>query len=128
MKSPGLLEGALTSAILDAAIEVHRVLGPGLLESAYRSCLARELRLRGMEVQTERPVPLIYKEEPVDCGFRLDLLVNDAVVIELKAVDRILPIHEAQLLTYLKLCRRRVGLLFNFNSRLLMTGFRRLVI
>src|SRR5688572_14471584 len=91
---PGLLEGALTSAILDSAIEVHRLLGPGLLESAYRSCLARELRLRGMEVQTEQPVPLIYKEEAVDCGFRLDLLVNDAVIIELKAVERLLPIHE----------------------------------
>jgi GxxExxY protein len=123
-----LLHGELTSQILDGAIEVHRILGPGLLENAYRSCLAKELRLRGLRVETEVAVPLHYKGEPVDCGFRMDMVVNELVVIELKAVDRILAIHEAQLLTYLKLCRRRVGLLINFNATRLLGGYRRFII
>ena len=126
--STNLLERELSGQVLDAAIEVHRLLGPGLLESAYRACLARELRLRGLAVQTEVPIPLIYKDEQMGCGFRIDLLVNELVVVELKAVEKLLPVHEARLLTYLKLCRRRIGFLLNFNATRLMSGFRRLVI
>ena len=124
---PWLLEGELTGRIVDASIEVHRTLGPGLLENAYRACLARELRLRGMNVETEVPVPLLYKGEAVECGFRLDILVDNTVLVELKAVERLLAIHEAQLLTYLKLCNKRVGLLLNFNVTPLRSGIRRLV-
>ena len=123
-----LLEGEVTGGILDGAIEVHRALGPGLLENAYRACLLHELRLRGLRVEDEVAVPLLYKGAPVPCGFRLDLVVQDTVVVELKAVERLLPIHEAQLLTYLKLSRRRVGLLINFNATPLRSGFRRLVL
>jgi GxxExxY protein len=125
--SPVLLECDLTGQIIDGAIEVHRLLGPGLLESAYRTCLATELRLRGLRVDAEVPIPLTYKGQPLECAFRLDLLVNKSVVVELKAVERLLPIHEAQLLTYLKLYERRIGLLFNCNSTRLMKDFRRLV-
>lgn len=123
-----LVHGGLTGEILDAAIEVHRLLGPGLLESTYRTCLAKELRLRGMRVETERAVPLLYKGEALDCSFRIDLTVNDLVIVELKAVERLLPIHDAQLLTYLKLCGMRVGLLMNFNATRLLGGYRRFVI
>jgi GxxExxY protein len=123
-----LVEGKLTGSILDGAIEVHRALGPGLLESAYHACLARELRLRDLRVELEVPVPLVYKDQPVECGFRLDLVVEGTVVVEVKAVERILPLHEAQLLTYLKLFKRRVGLLINFNATPLRSGFRRLVL
>jgi GxxExxY protein len=123
-----LLQGEVTGTVLEGAIEVHRVLGPGLLENAYRACLVRELRLRGLRVEDEVAVPLLYKDTPVECGFRLDLVVEETVVVELKAVDRLLPIHDAQLLTYLKLSHRRVGLLINFNATPLRTGFRRLVL
>ena len=123
-----LLDGKLTGEILDGAVEVHRLLGPGLLESAYHTSLIRELQIRGFQVEAEVPVPLVYKEASLDCGFRLDLVVEDRVVVELKAVERILPLHEAQLLTYLRLFRRRVGLLINFNSTPLRSGFRRFVL
>ena len=123
-----LLERELTGVILDSAVEVHRELGPGLLESAYRACLVRELKLRGLNAETEVAVPLLYKGEEVACGFRVDLVVQQKVIVELKAVERLLPIHEAQLLTYLKLCKRRVGLLMNFNATPLRSGFRRLVL
>lgn len=115
----------LTRRIIGGAIEVHRALGPGLLESAYRACLTRELQLAALTVRSEVPIPLIYKGLPVDCGFRADLIVEDAVILELKTVETLLPIHEAQLLTYLKLCDLGVGLILNFNSTTLLKGMRR---
>ena len=111
-----LYEQELTSKIIAAAIEVHRALGPGLLESAYLACLVRELVLRGIPIEQEKPLPVEYKGVRLDCGYRLDLLVNGKVVVELKAVDALHPVHEAQLLTYLKLSGCRVGLLINFNQ------------
>ena len=116
----------ITEAIIGAAIEVHRVLGPGLLESAYVTCLVYELRERGFKVLQEVPLPLIYKEVKLDCGYRLDLLVNDAVIVEVKSVESLAPIHEAQLLSYLKLADCKVGLLINFNVKLLKHGIKRL--
>src|SRR6266849_2822016 len=104
-----------TSPIIAAAIEVHRHLGPGLLESAYEECLCHELLLMGLDFRRQVPLPVIYKGLPLDCGYQIDLIVQDEVVVELKAIERILPIHQAQLLTYLKLAEKRVGLLINFN-------------
>lgn len=116
----------ITEAIIGAAIEVHRALGPGLLESAYVTCLVYELRERGYKVFQEVPLPLIYKEVKLDCGYRLDLLVNDAVIVEVKSVESLAPIHEAQLLSYLKLADCKVGLLINFNVKMLKQGIKRL--
>lgn len=110
-----LYEQELTGKIIGAAIEVHRALGPGLLESAYQTCLAREMSLQEIPFQQQRNLPVGYKGVQLDCAYRLDFLVADKVVVELKAVDSIDPVHEAQLLTYLKLTGCRVGLLINFN-------------
>jgi len=118
----------LTETIIGAAIEVHRALGPGLLESAYVECLCHELALRGVPFVRELPLPLEYKGIRLDCGYRIDLLVADAVVVEVKAVEKLIPVHEAQLLTYLRLGGWRVGLLMNFNSPVLKQGIRRLVL
>jgi GxxExxY protein len=118
----------ITEQIIGAAIEVHRVLGPGLLESAYEECLCHELRLRGVAFERQRPLPVAYKGIKFDCGYRLDLLVADAVVVEIKAVESIAPIHEAQLLTYLKLGSWKLGLLINFNVPVLKDGIRRRVL
>ena len=115
----------LSGAVIGAAIEVHRVLGPGLLESAYELALERELGLRNVPVQRQVAVPLEYKGFALGDGFRVDLLVGDALVVEVKAVDRLQPIHEAQLLTYLKLADKRLGLLINFNERTLKEGVKR---
>ena len=123
-----LYEQELTSKIIAAAIEVHRALGPGLLESAYLACLVRELVLRGIPIEQEKPLPVEYKGVRLDCGYRLDLLVNGKVVVELKAVDALHPVHEAQLLTYLKLSGCRVGLLINFNVPVLKEGIKRMVL
>jgi len=117
-----------TSPIIGAAIEVHRNLGPGLLESAYEECLCHELHLRGIDCKRQVPLPLLYKGLKLDCGYKIDLIVHDEVVLELKAVERLLPIHEAQLLTYLKLTGKRVGLLINFNVPLLTQGIVRRVL
>ena len=108
-----------TSAIIGAAIEVHRYLGPGLLESAYEECLCHELHLLGRAFERQVDLPVAYKGLKLDCGDRIDLIVQNQVVLELKAIERILPMHEAQLLTYLKLSGKRVGLLINFNEPLL---------
>ena len=116
----------ITEAIIGAAIEIHRALGPGLLESAYVACLVYELRERGFIVLQEVPLPLIYKDVKLDCGYRLDLLVNDAVIVEVKSVESLAPIHEAQLLSYLKLADCKVGLLINFNVKMLKHGIKRL--
>jgi GxxExxY protein len=118
----------LTEQIIGAAIEVHRHLGPGLLESAYRKCMVRELELRGLEVQAEVPLPIEYKGISIEPAFRMDLVVNKLVVVELKAVDAFVPVHEAQLLTYLKLSGKKVGLLFNFQSPVLKDGIIRRVL
>lgn len=112
----------ITEAIIGAAIEVHRNLGPGLLESAYRECLRYELLQRGHEVLQEVPLPLIYKGMKLDCGYRLDILVNDAVIVEIKSVESLAPIHEAQLLSYLKISGGKIGLLLNFNVKMLKHG------
>jgi GxxExxY protein len=122
-------EDPLSNQIIGAAIEVHKQLGPGLLESAYESCLAHELSLRNIPVERQAPVPVNYKGEYVDCGFRLDLWIDRLVIVELKAVEKILPIHEAQILTYLKLTGCRLGLILNFNvSRLKFGGITRIAL
>jgi len=118
----------ITRSIIGAAIEVHRQLGPGLLESAYHECLARELVVRTIPFQRERPLPLEYKGIRLDCGYRIDLLVASCVVVEVKAIDAIAPVHEAQLLTYLRLGGWQVGLLINFNVVVLKNGIRRRVL
>jgi GxxExxY protein len=117
----------VTSRIIGAAIEVHQALGPGLLESAYEECLAHEMRLRGLSFLRQVSLPVTYKGVELDCAYRLDFLVNDTVVIELKSVEALLPIHTAQVLTYLKLGNWNLGLLINFNVTLLKNGLRRLV-
>ena len=116
-----------TEAIIGAAIEVHRHLGPGLLESAYEECLCQELTLRKIPFKRQFPLPVSYKGKSLDCGYRIDLLVNDEVVVELKTVEKLLPIHEAQTLTYMKLGGWHVGLLLNFNVSVLKNGIKRLV-
>ena len=118
----------LTYEIIGAAIEVHRTLGPGLLESSYRECLCRELSLRNIEFQRERGLPVQYKGIQLACGYRLDVLVADVVVVEIKAVEALSPIHDAQLLTYLRLGGWEVGLLINFNVVVLKDGIRRRVL
>jgi GxxExxY protein len=117
-----LLHEDLTEKVIGAAIEVHRALGPGLLESAYEECLCRELNLRGLAFQRQVPLPVEYKGVKLDCGYRLDLVVQDAVILELKCVEHLLPVHDAQLLTYLKLTGKRVGLIINFNVATLVRG------
>jgi GxxExxY protein len=118
----------LTETIIGAAIEVHRTIGPGLLESAYEECLCRELSLRQVPFQRQAPLPVSYKGIQLDCGYRLDLLVAGQVVLELKSIERLEAIHEAQLLTYLRLSKCRVGLLINFNVPLLKDGIVRRVL
>lgn len=118
----------LTREIISAAIEVHRYLGPGLLESAYEECLCHELNVRKLGFTRQQFLPLEYKGIKLDCGYRLDLLVEEQVVLELKTVDRILPIHKAQLLTYLKLLKAKVGLILNFQEERLINGICRLVL
>lgn len=118
----------LTERIIGAAIEVHRKLGPGLLESAYRECFARELLLRSISFERERPIPLVYKDVHLECGYRLDFLIEKLVVVEVKSVDGLAPIHEAQLITYLRLGGWNLGLLINFNVLLLKNGIRRRVL
>ncbi len=122
-----LFESDLTELILGSAIEVHRTLGPGLLESVYESCLAFELQKAGCHVERQKKLPVAYKGLDINEGFRLDLLVNNSVVVELKYVERLLPIHEAQLYTYLKLSGKRTGLLINFLTKLLKDGIQRVV-
>jgi GxxExxY protein len=116
---------SLSREIIGAAIEVHRQLGPGLLESVYQACLIHELQLRGLEVRHEVPFPITYKGVVLDLGLRLDLLVEDLVIVELKSVQRLEPVHHLQVLTYLRLSDRWLGLLFNFNVALIKHGLRR---
>ena len=123
-----LYEEALTERIIGASIDVHRALGLGLLESAYQTCLAHEFSLRGLAFEQQKPLLVEYKGTRLDCGYRPDFLVADKVVVELKAVEDIHPVHEAQLMTYMKLTGCRVGLLINFNEVLLKEGIRRRVL
>jgi GxxExxY protein len=117
-----LIHEELTEQVIGAAIEVHRTLGPGLLESAYEECLCHELHFHGLKFQRQVPLPIQYKGINLDCGYRIDLVVEDAVILELKCIEHVLPVHEAQLLTYLKLTGKRVGLLLNFHVAVLAKG------
>lgn len=119
---------ALTEAVIGAAIEVHRALGPGLLESAYETCLCYELGQRQIPFQRQLELPVTYKWIPLDCGYRLDIVVRTQLILELKAVERLLPVHEAQLLTYLKLTGLHTGLLLNFNVPVLSNGIKRILL
>ncbi len=118
----------LTAKVIGCAIEVHRLLGPGLLESTYEQCLARELSLGGAAFQIQVPMPVAYKGLQLDCGYRVDLLVESRLIIELKAVEKVHPLHRAQLLTYMKLADVSTGLLINFNTGLLKDGVERFVL
>jgi GxxExxY protein len=115
----------LTHAIIGAAIEVHKLLGPGLLESAYEECLAREFSLRGIRFERQKGVPVVYKDVKLDCGYRMDFLIDGNVVVELKSIESLAPVHEAIVLTYLRLSGCRLGLLINFNVPMLKEGIRR---
>jgi len=123
-----IVANKVTEQVIGAAIDVHRALGPGLLESAYEECLCHELNVRGVRFERQRPLPVAYKGVRLDCGYRLDLVVENSVVVEIKAVKSIEPIHEAQLLTYLKLGGWRLGLLINFNLPVLKDGIRRKIL
>jgi GxxExxY protein len=117
----------LSSKIIGAAIEVHKALGPGLLESSYQKCLCHELGLRGISYENEKPLPLVYKGEKLDCAYQMDLVVENAIIVELKSCEKLEPIHEAQLLTYLKLSDQTLGLLLNFNVPVMRDGIKRIV-
>jgi len=123
-----LMHEELTEQIIGAAIEVHRALGPGLLESAYQICMAHEFELRGIGFRREVPLPIHYKQVTLDCGYVMDFVVEEKIVFELKAVDKVIPIHEAQLLTHLKLSGHRLGLLINFNVPLIRNSIIRRVL
>jgi GxxExxY protein len=117
-----------TQKIIGFAIEVHRQLGPGLLESAYEECLCYELKQSGINFRRQVPLPVVYKSMRLDCGYRIDVVAEDCVILEMKTVERLMPIHEAQILTYLKLSGIRTGLLLNFNSPALKDGMRRIML
>ena len=118
----------LSNKVIGCAIEVHRHLGPGLLESTYQQCLAHELGLNGIDFSVEFPLPVVYKDITLDCGYRIDLLVENEIILELKSVEKLLPIHEAQLLTYLKLADVKQGFLINFNVTQLKEGLKSYVL
>jgi GxxExxY protein len=120
-------ENELSNIIISCAIEVHRQLGPGLLESAYKTCLCYELIQKGLNVSIEKPMPIIYKEVKLDHGYRIDLLVDNKVVIEIKTVEALNDVHTAQVLTYLKLGNYKLGLLLNFNVGILKNGIKRII-
>jgi GxxExxY protein len=123
-----MTDNEITHEIIGAAIEVHKHLGPGLLESAYEECLAHELLLRNLRVERQKPVPVVYKETKLECGYRLDLLVEARIVVELKSVEGLGPMHEAIMMTYLRMSGHRLGLLINFNVAILKDGVRRFIV
>jgi GxxExxY protein len=118
----------ITHQILNSAYKVHSALGPGLLESAYRACLAYEIRKKGLKVEEEKSVPVIYEEVKLNCGYRMDLLVENQVIVELKTVDFLNPVHTAQVLTYLRFGKKHIGLLINFNVKSLKDGIKRMIL
>jgi len=118
----------ITHEIIDSAFKLHTILGPGLLESAYQACLVFELRKKGLTVEVEKPLPLIYEEVKLECGYRIDLLVEKQVVVELKTVEAFTDVHVAQVLTYLKLSENQVGLLINFYTKSLKDGIKRIIL
>lgn len=118
----------LSNQVIGCALEVHRNLGPGLLESTYEQCLAYELKTVGISFKLQHPLPVEYKNIKLDCGYRIDVLIDDSIIVELKSVDKILPIHQAQLLTYMKLSNISIGLLINFNVKYLKDGIKRMVL
>lgn len=118
----------ITKDIIGAAIEVHRHLGPGLLESAYEECLSYELQQKGYNIERQKPVPVVYKEVKLDYGYRIDILVENHVIIELKSIEAFAPVHEAQILTYMKFAKIQIGLLMNFNVTVLKNGIKRYVL
>ena len=117
----------LSSKIIGAAIEVHKALGPGLLESAYEECMCHELSLRGLSFERQKPLPIVFKGKELDCSYRLDIVVENAIILELESCENIEPIHRAQLLTYLKLSTLHLGLLLNFNTAFMKDGIVRVV-
>jgi len=120
--------GDLSERVIGLAIEVHRHLGPGLLESSYEQCLCFELKSSGIDHRRQVPLPVVYKDVRLDCGYRMDIVVEHALIVEIKAIERVTPVHEAQMLTYLRLSGLHVGLLMNFNSVTLRQGLRRFVL
>jgi GxxExxY protein len=124
MKNTSRQFSLLSNKIIGCAIEVHRHLGPGLLESTYQQCLAHELRINGIELEIEHTLPVVYKDIRLDCGYRIDLLIENEIILELKSVEKIAPIHEAQLLSYLKLANKKQGFLINFNVVRLKDGLK----
>lgn len=123
-----MLYSELTKEIIGASIEVHKHLGPGMLESAYEECLCYELKLRNLKYERQKPVPIIYKEIKLECGYRIDILVEDKIILELKSVECFNPIHEAQILTYMRFAEKRLGLLINFNVKKLTEGLKRYIL
>jgi GxxExxY protein len=123
-----MTDNEITREIIGAAIEVHKQLGPGLLESAYEECLAHELQLRNLRVERQKPVPVVYKQTKLECGYRIDLLIEGRIVVELKSVDGLAPLHDAIILTYLRLSGHRLGLLINFNVSVLKNGIGRFIL
>jgi GxxExxY protein len=123
-----MTDNEITHQIIGAAIEVHKHLGPGLLESAYEECLAHELHLRNLRVERQKAAPVVYKDTKLECGYRLDLLVEGRIVVELKSVEGLGPIHEAIILTYLRMSGHKLGLLINFNVSVLKDGIRRFIL
>lgn len=122
-----MIENEITEKIIGCAIKVHKNLGPGLLESAYQKCLSYELKKAGLKVQKEKPLPLVYEDVKLECGYRLDLLVEDTIIVEIKSVEALNDIHLAQVLTYLKLNNSKIGLLINFNVLQLIKGVKRVI-
>jgi GxxExxY protein len=127
MKTNIYSENELSKIVFDAALKVHKALGPGLLESAYQECLYHELKKTELFVQKEKPLPLIYETVKLDCGYRLDIIIEDKLIIEVKSVESLTDIHLAQVLTYLKLSNCKLGLLINFNILMIKDGFRRVI-
>lgn len=117
----------ITETIIGVAINVHRALGPGLLESAYEACMVHDLAQAGLKVEQQKPLPIVYRGVKLECAYRLDLMIENEVIVEIKSVEKLLPIHQAQLMSYLKLSNCKVGLLINFNIRVLKNGIKRVV-
>ena len=127
--TPDIAENAIAEKILDAAFKIHRMYGPGLLESAYEHILEYELsKNNGLNVERQKAIPIVHEEIKIDAGYRIDLLVENTVIIELKCIDKILPVHQAQLITYLKLSSLRLGLIINFKTPLLKDGIKRIIV